>query len=41
MQYVDDGAKIFEIACKLGLEGIVCKTLDALYKSGHFADGSK
>ena len=38
IQYVhhhhDDGEKLFEAACKLGLEGIVSKRLTATYKSG-------
>jgi bifunctional non-homologous end joining protein LigD len=38
IQYVhhheDDGEKLFEAACKLGLEGIVSKRLTAPYKSG-------
>jgi len=29
-----DGAVIFEHACKLGLEGIVCKQLDLPYRAG-------
>ena len=29
-----DGAKMFKAVCKLGLEGIVSKKLDAPYKSG-------
>ncbi len=29
-----DGDKVFEAACKLGLEGIVSKRLTAPYKSG-------
>ena len=29
-----DGAEIFEHACKLGLEGIVCKRIDLPYRSG-------
>jgi ATP-dependent DNA ligase len=29
-----DGAKMFEAICKLGLEGIVSKKLDAPYRSG-------
>ena len=29
-----DGAEIFEHACKLGLEGIVSKRLNAPYRSG-------
>jgi bifunctional non-homologous end joining protein LigD len=38
IQYVEhtegDGAKLFKAVCKLGLEGIVSKKLDAPYKSG-------
>jgi bifunctional non-homologous end joining protein LigD len=38
IQYVEhtegDGAKMFAAVCKLGLEGIVSKKLDAPYKSG-------
>jgi bifunctional non-homologous end joining protein LigD len=38
IQYVEhtegDGAKMFKAVCKLGLEGIVSKKLDAPYKSG-------
>src|SRR5262245_51703795 len=38
IQYVEhtegDGAKMFNTVCKLGLEGIVSKKLDAPYKSG-------
>jgi bifunctional non-homologous end joining protein LigD len=38
IQYVEhsegDGAKVFKAVCKLGLEGIVSKKLDAPYKSG-------
>jgi ATP-dependent DNA ligase len=30
----DDAENVFEAACKLGLEGIVCKRLTAPYKSG-------
>jgi bifunctional non-homologous end joining protein LigD len=29
-----DGALVFEHACRLGLEGIVSKRLDAPYRSG-------
>ena len=29
-----DGVKVFEHACRLGLEGIVSKRLDAPYRSG-------
>jgi bifunctional non-homologous end joining protein LigD len=40
LQYVEhvegDGDEMFDVACKLGLEGIVCKKLDAPYKSGPF-----
>ena len=31
---VGDGVEIFEHACKLGLEGIVSKRIDASYRSG-------
>jgi bifunctional non-homologous end joining protein LigD len=38
IQYVEhsenDGIKIFQAICKLGLEGIVSKKLDAPYRSG-------
>jgi len=38
IQYVEhaegDGAKMLKAICKLGLEGIVSKKLDAPYKSG-------
>ena len=38
IQYVEhvegDGAKMFAAACKLGLEGIISKRLDAPYRSG-------
>jgi bifunctional non-homologous end joining protein LigD len=38
MEYVEhlegDGAVIFEHACKLGLEGIVCKRVDLPYRAG-------
>ena len=38
MSYVEhlkgDGAVIFEHACKLGMEGIVCKRVDMPYRSG-------
>ncbi|UFX49303.1 hypothetical protein HAP47_0033085 [Bradyrhizobium sp. 41S5] len=30
----DDGAVVFEHACRLGLEGIVSKRIDAPYRSG-------
>jgi bifunctional non-homologous end joining protein LigD len=37
IQYVQhtegDGAKVFKAVCKLGLEGIVSKKLDAPYRS--------
>jgi ATP-dependent DNA ligase len=29
-----DGARMFQHACKLGLEGIVCKRRNAPYRSG-------
>jgi len=35
LQYVEHrGDRMFEAVCKLGLEGIVSKKLDAPYKSG-------
>jgi bifunctional non-homologous end joining protein LigD len=38
LEYVEhlegDGAVIFEHACKLGLEGIVCKRIDLPYRAG-------
>ena len=38
IQYVEhsegDGAEMFEAVCKLGLEGIVSKKVDAPYRSG-------
>lgn len=38
VQYVEhtegDGTKMFKAVCKLGLEGIVSKTLDSPYRSG-------
>ncbi len=38
IQYVEheggDGDEMFAAVCKLGLEGIVCKRLDAPYRSG-------
>ena len=38
IEYVEhlegDGAVIFEHACKLGLEGIVCKRIDLPYRPG-------
>ena len=38
LEYVDhlqgDGGTIFEHACSLGLEGIVCKRTDAQYSAG-------
>jgi bifunctional non-homologous end joining protein LigD len=30
----DDGATVFEHVCRLGLEGIVSKRIDAPYRSG-------
>jgi ATP-dependent DNA ligase len=30
----DDGAALFEAVCAQGLEGIVCKRLDELYRPG-------
>jgi ATP-dependent DNA ligase len=29
-----DGSEMFQVICKLGLEGIVSKKLDSTYKSG-------
>jgi bifunctional non-homologous end joining protein LigD len=37
----DDGAAIFQQACKLGLEGIVSKRLSAPYRSGPSRDWIK
>jgi hypothetical protein len=37
----DDGATIFQRACKLGLEGIVSKRLSAPYRSGRPGTGSR
>jgi bifunctional non-homologous end joining protein LigD len=37
----EDGAAIFEQACKLGLEGIVSKRLGAPYRSGPSKDWIK
>jgi hypothetical protein len=37
----DDGATIFQQACKLGLEGIVSKRLSAPYRSGRSRDWLK
>jgi hypothetical protein len=37
----DDGATIFQQACKLGLEGIVSKRLSAPYRSGPSRDWLK
>jgi bifunctional non-homologous end joining protein LigD len=37
----DDGATIFQQACKLGLEGIVSKRLSAPYRSGQSRDWLK
>ena len=38
LQYVEflegDGATIFEHACRMGLEGIVCKRADSPYRAG-------
>jgi bifunctional non-homologous end joining protein LigD len=38
IQYVEhvegNGAEVFEAVCKLGLEGIVSKRIDAPYRSG-------
>jgi bifunctional non-homologous end joining protein LigD len=38
---VDDGAVVFEAACRMGLEGIVSKRLDAPYRSGRSTDWVK
>jgi bifunctional non-homologous end joining protein LigD len=37
----DDGALVFEHACRLGLEGIVSKRRDSPYRSGHSRDWIK
>jgi hypothetical protein len=37
----EDGAAIFQQACKMGLEGIVSKRLSALYRSGPSQDWIK
>jgi bifunctional non-homologous end joining protein LigD len=37
----EDGATIFQQACKLGLEGIVSKKLSAPYRSGPSRDWIK
>jgi bifunctional non-homologous end joining protein LigD len=37
----EDGAAIFQQACKLGLEGIVSKRLSAPYRSGRSRDWIK
>jgi bifunctional non-homologous end joining protein LigD len=37
----DDGALVFEQACKLGLEGIVSKRKGSQYRSGRTADWVK
>ena len=45
IEYVEhlegDGAVIFEHACRLGLEGIVCKRIDLPYRPGPSKTGSK
>jgi bifunctional non-homologous end joining protein LigD len=37
----DDGAVVFEAVCRMGLEGIVSKRLDAPYRSGRSTDWVK
>jgi bifunctional non-homologous end joining protein LigD len=37
----DDGPTVFRHACKLGLEGIVSKRKDSLYRSGRSSDWLK
>ena len=37
----DDGAAVFQHACKMGLEGIVSKLKDSLYRSGRSKDWLK
>ena len=37
----DDGEMVFRHACKLGLEGIVSKRKDSLYRSGRSPDWLK
>ena len=37
----DDGAAVFQHACKMGLEGIVSKRKDSLYRSGRSPDWLK
>jgi bifunctional non-homologous end joining protein LigD len=37
----DDGAAVFQHACKMGLEGIVSKRKDSLYRSGRSPDRLK
>jgi ATP-dependent DNA ligase len=37
----DDGAVVFEAACRMGLEGIVSKRLGAPYRSGRSGDWVK
>ena len=37
----NDGALVFEHACRLGLEGIVSKRRDSLYRSGRSRDWIK
>jgi bifunctional non-homologous end joining protein LigD len=36
-----DGAAVFAAACRLGLEGIVSKRIDALHRSGRSRDWIK
>jgi bifunctional non-homologous end joining protein LigD len=36
-----EGAALFAGACRMGLEGIVSKRLDAPYRSGHSGDWIK
>jgi bifunctional non-homologous end joining protein LigD len=37
----DDGEVVFRHACKMGLEGIVSKRRDSIYRSGRSADWLK
>ena len=37
----DDGAAVFQHACRMGLEGIVSKRKDSLYRSGRSPDWLK
>jgi bifunctional non-homologous end joining protein LigD len=36
-----DGARVFDHACRMGLEGIVCKQVDLPYRFGPQWRGSK